>query len=127
MQAQKGYIALLTTIIIMAVVLTTASTVALLSIGEAQSSFALFKGDDTLQFVEGCSEDALLKIRSNPSLSGTFTIGRPEGQCVITVVNKTGVQWTVDVSTQDTRYKRTVRLIFDRNPTGIILTSWLEQ
>lgn len=126
MQTQKGYIALLTTIIIMAVVLTTASTVALLSIGEAQSSFALFKGDDTLQFVEGCAEDALLKIRSNPSIAGTFTIGRPEGQCTVTIESGSN-PWSVLISTQSTQYKRTVRLIFDRNPTGIILTSWLEQ
>ncbi|MBI4079054.1 MAG: hypothetical protein HY429_02035 [Candidatus Levybacteria bacterium] len=127
MRQQKGYIALLTTIIIMAVVLTTAATVALLSIGEAQSSFALFKGEDTLQFVEGCVEDTMLKIRSDPSLAGTFTIGRPEGQCSVAIVNKTGVQWTVDVTTQDTRYKRTVRIVFNRNPTGITLTSWQEQ
>lgn len=126
MQAQKGYIALLTTIIIMAVVLTTASTVALLSIGEAQSSFALFKGEDALQFVEGCSEDVLLKIRSNPSIAGTFTIGRPEGQCTATVESGSN-PWSVLISTQSTQYKRTIRVIFDRNPTGIILTSWLEQ
>ena len=123
---QKGYIATLTVLIIMAVVMATATTVTYLSIGEAQSGFALFKGEDILTFVEGCAEDGLLKIRANPGLSGTFTIGRPEGTCSVTVVSKVGNTWTVDVTTQATTYKRTIQVIFDRLPTGITLTSWKE-
>lgn len=122
---QQGYIAILTTIIIMAVVLATATTVTLLSIGEGQSALALFRGEDALQFVEGCSEDVLLKIRSNPSIAGTFTIGRPEGQCTATVESGSN-PWSVLISTQSTQYKRTIRVIFNRTATGITLTSWQE-
>lgn len=123
---QKGYIALITVLIVMAVVLATTSTIALLAIGEAQSGFALFQGENTLQFVEGCTEDALLKIRANPALSGTFFITRPEGTCSVTVVSVIGVRWTVTVTTQDTKYRRSIQIIFDRNPTGITLVSWRE-
>lgn len=127
---EKGYIALITVLIVMAVVTATASTVALLSIGEGQSGFALFKGEDTLTFVEGCTEDALLKARADASFGepvGTpITITRPEGNCSVTVVSKVGNTWTVDVTTQATTYKRTIQVIFDRLPTGITLTSWKE-
>lgn len=125
---QKGYIATVAILIIMAVVMATATTVTFLSIGEAQSGFSLFKGEDTLAFVEGCADDTLLKIRADSTLSGTFTIGRPpgEGTCSVTIVSKVGNTWTVDVTTQATVYKRTVRVVFDRLTTGITLTSWTE-
>ncbi|MBI2049367.1 hypothetical protein HYT32_00425 [Candidatus Roizmanbacteria bacterium] len=125
---QKGYIALITVLIVMAVVLTTASTVALLGIGEAQSGFSIFRGEDTLSFVEGCAEDAMLKARVNASYNGG-TITRPEGSCAITVVSKIGsptVTWTINITTADTLYKRTVEIVFERSETGITLTSWKE-
>ena len=127
--SEGGYIAISIMLILTAVVLGVIVTVAQLGIGEGQVSLALSKGEDTLSFVEGCAEDALLKIRADPSLSGTFTIGRPpgEGTCSITIVSKLVNTWTVDVTTQATAYKRTVRVILDRLPTGITLTSWKEE
>lgn len=120
----RGYIATLTVLIIMAVVISTASTVAFLSIGEAQSGFALFKGEDTLSFVEGCTEDGLLKSRADSNYSGG-NITRPEGTCSVSI-SKVVTPWTMTVTTLDTKYKRTIEVKYTRNPTGIILTSWKE-
>src|SRR5579859_5860305 len=75
---ENGYIAILTVLIISAVVLAIATTVSLLAIGEAQSGLSLFKGEDTLTFIEGCMEDALLKTRNSNGYAGG-TITRPEG------------------------------------------------
>jgi len=123
-----GYVAISILLILTAVLLGIMVTVAQLGIGEGQVSLALSKGEDTLTFVEACMEDALLKIRANSSLSGTFTIGRPPGEetCSVTVVSKLVNTWTVDVTTQATAYKRTVRVVFDKLSTGITLTSWKE-
>lgn len=122
---EKGYIALITVLIVMAVVLTTATTVALLAIGEAQSGFSIFKGDETLTFVEGCAEDYLLKIRSQGASFVAGNITRPEGTCTI-IVNSGDPNWNITVSTTDTTYKRSIRIVFTRNATGIALTSWKE-
>jgi len=122
---QRGYIALLTVLIVMSVVLTTVSTVALFAIGEAQSGLALFKGEDTLTFVEGCTEDYMLKIRAQGAGFVAGNITRPEGTCTITV-NSGDPSWNITVSTTATTYKRSIRAIFTRNPTGITLTSWKE-
>lgn len=122
---QKGYIATLTVLIVMAVVMATATTVTYLSIGEAQSGFALFKGEDTLAFVEGCVEDGLLKSRADASYSGG-PIERPEeGSCSI-VISKASIPWTMTVTTSITTYKRTIEVKYTRNPTGIVLSSWKE-
>lgn len=123
---QKGYIAIMTVLILSVVLLAAASTVALLAIGEAQSAFALFKGEDSLQFVEGCTDDALLKARSDINYNGG-NITRPEGTCVITSpITKAGNEWTMTVSTNDTKYRRTVQVVFNRLSTGITLISWRE-
>ncbi|HSW87945.1 MAG TPA: hypothetical protein VLG12_02160 [Candidatus Saccharimonadales bacterium] len=120
---QKGYIAILTVLIISAVVLIIATTVSLLAIGEAQSAFALFKGEDTITFVEGCMEDALLKARNNNSYtSGSIT--RPEGTCTITI-SKAGTTWTVMATTTNTQYARTVQAVITRG-SQMAITSWKE-
>lgn len=127
---QKGYIATIAILIVMAVVIATATTVAFLSIGEAQSGFSLFRGEDTLTFVEGCVEDAMLKARASSTFGdpvGTLVyITRPEGTCVVTVNSKVSNTWTITATTNATAYKRSIRVIFDRLVPGISIQSWKE-
>lgn len=129
---QKGYIALTSVLVIIAVIVAAALTVTYLAIGEGQSGLALFKGEENLAFVEGCVEDGMLKARSDVNFGnpvGTeVIINRPEGACSVTVASKVGVTWTMNVTTSGASvpYKRTIVVIFDRNPTGITLTSWKE-
>ena len=131
---EGGYVAISIILILTAVVLGIIVTVAQLGIGEGQVSLALSKGEDTLYFVEGCVEDAMLKARASSTFGdpvGTpVTITRPEGSCSITVLSKVGsnpVIWTVNATTTATSYRRTVQAVFNRSSTGIILTSWKEQ
>ena len=121
---QKGYIAIITVLIVMAVVISSATTVAFLAIGEGQSGFALFKGEDTLTFVEGCAEDGLLKSRADANYNGG-NITQPEGTCSISI-SKIVTPWTMTVTTLDNKYKRTIEVKYTRNPTGITLSSWKE-
>lgn len=122
---KNGYIAIITLLIIMAVVTAVLSTTTLLSINEAQSSLVLFKGQDTLSFVEGCAQDALYKARSNPGYTGG-TITRPLGTCIITIDSIVGTTWTLTATTQETQYKRSIQVTFIRLPTGITLQGWKE-
>lgn len=123
---KKGFIAITTILIISVVVLGIATTVALSSIGEGQASFALTKGEDALHFVEGCAEDALLKIRSNASYAnpGPALITHPEGTCSVSVVS--GSPNIATVTTQDTKYKRTIVIKYTRTATAVTITSWKE-
>lgn len=126
---QRGFVAITTVLILSAVVVAIATTVTLLSIGEAQSSLSLYKGEDNLSFVEGCVEDVMLKIRADSSYNANgATITRPEGTCLISVNGGLGgpINWDLTVTSQNTSYQRQIRVIFTRNPTGITLTSWKE-
>jgi hypothetical protein len=123
MKKKQGYIALIMVLTISAVALATVTSVLLLSIGEAQSGLALFNGENNLQFVEGCMEDALLKSQASSSYSGG-TITRPEGTCMITVSKNVNV-WTITATTASTTYKRTIQAVVTRS-SDIIITSWQE-
>ena len=127
---QSGYIALTSMLLISAIIVMAVIGVTYSSIGEANSGLALVKGEENLQLIEGCSEDALLKIRSNSGFgqpTGTpVTISRPQGSCAVTVNSIVGLVWTVTVTSTTTTYKRSIQLVFTRNPTGISLTSWKE-
>lgn len=124
---EKGFIALSTVLVIMSVIVAIVATVTLLSIGEGQSSLAILNGEDNLELVEGCAEDAMLKIRSNSSYAGG-SITRPEGTCNITI-NSPDPNWNITVSatnSPDRGHQRKIQVIFVKNPTGITLTSWQE-
>lgn len=120
-----GFVAISIVLILIAVIVAIGSTTTLLSIGEAQSGLVLFKGEDNLDFVEGCVEDLMLKIRSNSSYNGT-TITRPEGTCSIAYNLSGPTNWDITVTSSTTGYQRKIQVIFTRNPTGITLTSWKE-
>lgn len=121
---QNGFVALTTVLIVLGVVLALSATVSYLSIGEAQSAFALNQGEATLQFVEGCMEDALLKSKQSAAYTGG-TISRPEGTCQITV-SKVGSTWTITSTNTLTTYKRTVQTVINRNSSDLVILSWKE-
>lgn len=120
---QRGYIAIITTLIISAVVVVTTATVALLSIGQADSGFALTNGEQTLQQLSGCAEDALLQSRNSASFGNTpVTL---QSTCSITI-NKASSPWVMDVTTTTTAYPRKIRVTYTRDGYGITLQSWKE-
>ncbi|OGM31175.1 hypothetical protein A2803_01725 [Candidatus Woesebacteria bacterium RIFCSPHIGHO2_01_FULL_44_21] len=121
----KGVVAISTVLVLGVVLSFVTLTLTSLSIGEAQSAFGLFRGEDTLQFVEGCAEDYMLKIRTQGSGFTAGNITRPEGTCSI-VVNAGDPNWDITVSTTGSAYRRTVNVIFTRTSSGISLTSWKE-
>lgn len=119
----KGFIALSTVLVVGVVSIAIASSIALLSIGQGQSGFALTNGESTWSFIDGCAENALLKIWASPSYSGgNITI--PEGTCTVSI-SHVGTIYTLSVSTTATNYKRTVQITLVRNAT-ITITSWNE-
>src|ERR1700733_9419895 len=120
---KQGYIALTTVILLSAVIILITTETSLLAIGQAQSSYALFNGENTLTFVEGCMEDALLKSQASATYSGG-TITRPEGTCTIIITKNVNI-WTITATTPNINYHRTIQAIITRS-TSLTLTSWKE-
>lgn len=121
---RQGFVAISVVLIVISVVLAVGTTITLLSVGEAQSGLVLFQGEDNLNLIEGCVDDAMLKIRSDSTYAGG-ALNRPEGSCTVTV-NFPHPNWNITVSASSNSIQRSVQVIFVKNPTGISLTSWKE-
>src|SRR3989344_1464013 len=119
-----GFVAISTMLIISAVAIAVVTTLSLLSIGEAQSSFSLTQGAISLQLVEGCAEDVLQKVHDNVNFNDT-SISQPEGTCLLTYNSSGPTNWDVTVETGDTNSIRTLRITFTRGTT-LAVTSWQE-
>lgn len=124
----KGFMAILTVITLLAFSVSLIGAVTYLSIDGSQMGLALSQGTESLAFMEGCAEDALLlSSRDENYLGGTYEY--LDGICTVDIV-KDGLVWTMNVAGTKDGFTRAVRLIFDyvAGPPGIItLSSWLEQ
>lgn len=121
---KKGFIALSTVFILLVVTVSIVSTVTVLSIGESRAGHALFQGENTLRFSEGCAEDALLHVRNDESYAGG-DLARPDGVCEI-IASHDGSSWTIEVGPVSAEYVRRIRILCERNVSGITVTSWQE-
>lgn len=124
MNINRGFAALASVLVISAVFVAVVTTVALLSVGEAQSSFAIISGEQNLQLTEGCVEDVLQRIHDFVLYSAT-TITRPEGTCQITYNLNGPIDWDVTVLSGSENYSRSIRVVFTRGTT-VEITSWQE-
>ena len=122
--SKSGYVAISIVLILSVISIAVAVTVAQLGIGEGQTSLSHSKGEETLHFVEGCLEDALLKLRASASYAGG-TISRPEGSCTITV-SSVATTYTVTATTTATTYRRSVQAVVVRGSSAVTLSSWKE-
>lgn len=121
---RNGYVAISSVLIVSLVALVVSTTITMLSINEGQSAWAITKSEDTLNFVEGCAEDALAKLRSNNSYGGG-TITRPEGTCSIVITGGSG-PWTISATTTASDYKKTVTIIVAKIGNQLKVSSWTE-
>lgn len=119
---QKGYIALASVLVISAVILTIGVSVSLLSISELQISLAEKKKEETIDFVESCLAEILLKLNEDNAVSTEISL--PEGNCSVTI-NSQNSSWTFTVSGSVDNYTKNVQVTATRGSTVEII-SWQE-
>jgi hypothetical protein len=93
---KKGWIALVSLLIINAVALAIAISVNGLSVNDAASALGISKKMEADAIAQGCVEDALIQLRNVQSYSGgTLPVGN--GSCAI-VISGGGSSRTIDVT-----------------------------
>lgn len=115
--AQKGFIAILTVIALLAFSLSLVAAVTYLSIDESQSGLVLAKGQAAFQLAAGCAEDALLLASRDAEYAGG-TYGYLDGTCTVDVA-KDGTAWELVVTGQKDAFGRGIRIAIERVPTEI--------
>jgi len=123
MKNKNGYIALSAVLVIMAVVLIIGTSVSLLSINDVQSALSSKKSEESLHLVEGCAEDALLRLNENNSIPLIIII--PEGSCSVTINSQTGNNWIFTIAGTVNNYKKSIQISAVRN-SNVSVTSWIE-
>ena len=123
MQQENGYIAIASILVIAAVILMISTATALHSINDLQSARSTKQGQAALNLVEGCVEDALLRITKNLTLPTTISI--PEGDCSATLNSQVGSNWTFTVNGTFDGSTKSIQVTAEKGSTTSI-TDWVE-
>jgi hypothetical protein len=127
-ESQRGFIAILTVIVLLAFSVSIMLGGTYLSIDQSQTGLVTVQGEVALQLTHGCAEDALLMAYRDENYEGG-SVDLLNGTCEITV-EKNGSTWDFRVVGQKNNFERILLITVEREPgsPGIItLTSWREE
>lgn len=119
----KGYIAISSILVIAAIVFIIGTSVSLVSVNDIQSALAGKKGQQALNLVEGCVEDALLRLSNTNAIPSTISL--PEGTCSVTINIHSGNDWTFTTTGTFENYTKSVKVSANRG-SSLTVTSWVE-
>lgn len=122
-RSRDAYIALVSFLIVSAVVLLIGITLAILGVSEAQMGLSEKRGHYALALAEGCAEDALLSAYYDGSYAGGAE-SYPEGSCTVGVV-KDGDNWTITTTAATSGHTKRIEVTIDRGDE-ISIISWKE-
>ena len=123
MKNQTGYIAIASVLVIAAIVLIIGTSVLLLAVNDIQSALSNKKSDESLDLVESCVEDALLRLNEDNSIPATITL--PDGSCFVTINSQVGTLWTFTVSGTFISHAKSIQVVADRTNT-VTVNSWTQ-
>ena len=117
--------ALTSILVISAISLAIAVSISLLGVDEAKSSNSYKFGQQTIKIAESCIEEALLRLKVNPSYNGdSLNVG--SGTCNISITAN-GAQRTISVTAQtvaEVDYLKNIEVTAVLAGTAINILSW---
>lgn len=122
---QAGYIALLSTLFLVAIGGVVAGSLILLGLGFSKSSFALEQSNQAKALANACAEEALLKLKQDLSYTGNETITLSSGTCQIQDVKGAGPNRIIKTTGTVGTIIRKVEVKVKISPS-FTLSSWLE-
>jgi len=122
---EKGYIALSTVLITLALVLLIGLSSSLLAINDLQSSQSGKKSNATVNLIESCIEDVLMELNEDATIT-TGPMSLPEGNCNVTINTHVGDTWDFSVSGSLDAYTKNIRVNATRGTT-VTINSWLDE
>lgn len=127
MKNQQGYIALMSLIIVSALVVLIASSANLLSISESSMGLQENQGWEAYYLANACAEEALMKLKNDLNYSGNETLDFDNGNCAIEPLEGTGGENRI-INTSGTAYNqvRKIRIEINRVNPDIEIKSWQE-
>jgi len=123
---QKGYITLISVLVVSAVSISVTISLLLLGLGSSRTSFVYQQSYQAKGFADACAEEALEEIRSNTGFVGGGNINFGNGTCTYNVTSQGAENRTVVATgTVDSVIRKVSVIINDINPL-ITVVSWQE-
>lgn len=127
MKNQEGFIALISILIIGAIVLTISIGLSLRSIGETNMSLGGQESHKALALANLCAEQALMKLESTFNYTGNESVPVDGESCDILAIDGSG-NFNRTIQTQSTvsNYTKKVRVVVSQISPTMQITSWEE-
>lgn len=119
---QRGYIALSTVLIVLALVLLIGVSTSLLSVNDLQSADSGKQAAKSSNLAEACVQDELMKMIKKTSIS-TESISLLGSTCSVTLNLQVGNIWDFTVSANENGYYKSIRVNVTRDVT-LTINSW---
>jgi hypothetical protein len=123
---QKGYVALVTVLVIGAVGVAVAVSVILIGLGSSRTSFSLEQSNQAKALANACSEEALQQIRDSTPFTGTGNLTLGQGSCSYTVTSGESQNRTITSTGTVGTIMRKVKITIDKITPNINITYWQE-
>lgn len=121
----KGYVALISMLIIGAVGLSVVISLVLLSVGSSRTSFSLEQGNQAKALANACAEEALQQIWNADNYVGEGNLTLGQGNCTYTVSNES-VPKTISASGNVGTITQKISITIDSVSPYIHPSSWQE-
>lgn len=122
----KGYITLVSVLVVGAVGVAIATSLILLGLGSTRSSFANEQSEQAKALANACAEEGLQQIHDAASYTGTGNLTFGQGTCTYTVTSQGGQNRTIAASGSVGTIIRKVNVIINTISPAIQVVSWGE-
>lgn len=122
----KGYITLMSVLVVGVVGVAIALSLILLGIAASRTGFAIEQSYQAKALAHACAEEALQQIRNSVSYTGSGNVVLGQGSCSYTVTSQGGENRIVVTTATVDSMVRKVEIIIDAIQPTIQIVSWQE-
>ncbi len=119
----KGFIALMTVLLVLVIVLTVGLNLSSLSIGEAKMGLQNNQSSQAYYLANLCAEQALMRLKENSSYHGDESIAIENGSCTILPIED---RWVIKVSGSFFNQVKKMKIVVSKLHPKLIINSWQE-
>lgn len=120
---QKGFIALVTILIVLGITLLIGLMISQLSIGEAQMSLQKSQSSQTYYLANLCAEESLMKLKEDSNYPGNEIINTENGSCQILPVEG---NWIIKISANSQNQIKKMKIEVSQINPEMLISSWSE-
>ncbi len=121
-----GYITLLSILVVAAVGVAITTSLILLGLGSARTSFVVEQSNQTKALANACAEEAMQQIKNSTPFTGSGSLTLGQGTCSYTVTNTGGQNRTIIASGVVGAITRKISITINQISPAIVVTSWQE-